>query len=288
MYYTWINSESINTGVYNETAAASNTVQGLNPIEPTMTATTHEQRRVSNRYTAAQLRYIGTRNKQQNRQACSPELAATLKSAGIWGYRWKKGGKRTERRGSTVGSSQIPVVVGNRPATSPSHPDNRQPVLTPVTLTTSNKVISANNSPPPSVPSMYIINPTSLAKPMALQHLETDLASYNSDVVVVCETWFKLHHTNEAVKLRGYNCLYRMDRKGRKGGGVALYLKDELNKNSKSEVLSLEHLQSYSDKFEALWLKLEMFGRLYVICALYHPPSPYITRTAFLPIFLTV
>ena len=44
------------------------------------------------------------------------------------------------------------------------------------------------------LPSLYIINPTSLAKNNAKQLLATDVASCNADIVLVSETWFKTHH----------------------------------------------------------------------------------------------
>ena len=44
------------------------------------------------------------------------------------------------------------------------------------------------------LPSLFIVNPTSLAKNNAKQLLATDVASCNADIVLVSETWFKTHH----------------------------------------------------------------------------------------------
>jgi len=38
---------------------------------------------------------------------------------------------------------------------------------------------------------LYLLNPTSLAKPLAVQQLGTDLIAYDIDIAVVAETWFK-------------------------------------------------------------------------------------------------
>ena len=52
-----------------------------------------------------------------------------------------------------------------------------------------------------SFPTLYVINPTSLAKPHALQKFNTDLSNFDIDVSIVVETWFKAHHSNNFYKL---------------------------------------------------------------------------------------
>ena len=41
-----------------------------------------------------------------------------------------------------------------------------------------------------SLPSFYLINPTSLAKPNAICHLHTDMINFHCDIALVVETWF--------------------------------------------------------------------------------------------------
>ena len=80
---------------------------------------------------------------------------------------------------------------------------------------------SACNQRFQSAPKLYVLNPTSLAKPHALQHLHADLLSYNSEVAIISETWFKKHHADQTVALPGYS-LHRHDRTKLRGGGVAI------------------------------------------------------------------
>src|SRR2546425_7388316 len=70
------------------------------------------------------------------------------------------------------------------------------------------------------VPSIYILNPTSLAKPHAIEHLTADLISYN--IAIIAETWYKVQHLDGAVAIPGYN-IYSKDRQHRRSGGVCIY-----------------------------------------------------------------
>ena len=63
-----------------------------------------------------------------------------------------------------------------------------------------------------NAPALYVINPTSLAKPHALQQLHADLIASSIDVAIVPETWLKAHHSNNLYSLNGYS-LFHHDRK---------------------------------------------------------------------------
>jgi len=64
-----------------------------------------------------------------------------------------------------------------------------------VTLTNISEINNVNNNNVTAeLPSLYIINPTSLVKNNAVQLLSTDTAACNADIILVTETWFKTHH----------------------------------------------------------------------------------------------
>src|SRR5206468_9288283 len=115
-------------------------------------------------------------------------------------------------------------------------------------------------------PSLYLINSTSLAKPHALQHLQADIILYQSQIVIVTETWFKKHHSAEQFNIDGFHS-YRRDRRGRKGGGVAIYITTTV----KSETF---HPSNDNQAFEVLWIKSLLHGYDFYIGGIYHPPSP--------------
>ena len=77
-------------------------------------------------------------------------------------------------------------------------------------------------------PRMYVINAASLAKPHAIEQFTTELTTYSIDISFVCETHFKSKHSCDAFNVDGYTCM-RRDRVGRRGGGVALFIKDGMN-----------------------------------------------------------
>jgi len=79
---------------------------------------------------------------------------------------------------------------------------------------------------------MYVINAVVLSKPHAVEQLATDLASYDTDVAIVTETHFKhlkARHSDNVISVPGISCtrykLYRCDRHCHRRGGVAVYVR---------------------------------------------------------------
>ena len=71
----------------------------------------------------------------------------------------------------------------------------------------------------------------------------------NYDLVAITTTWWDHSHDWSAV-MDGYK-LFRRDREGRKGGGVALYIK---------ECFDVEELGVGNDEVECLWIKIRGKG----------------------------
>ena len=59
-------------------------------------------------------------------------------------------------------------------------------------------------------------------------HPTADLSGYNVDVAVVTETHLKKKHADHHFAVAGYT-LFRRDRVGRRGGGVAVYVSSRLS-----------------------------------------------------------
>ena len=64
----------------------------------------------------------------------------------------------------------------------------------------------------------------------------------------------KVHHNDSSVETPGYT-VFRRDRKKRKGGGVALYVRKGFN----ASLLDLSDI--YSDTIELLWISINVRGR---------------------------
>ena len=77
------------------------------------------------------------------------------------------------------------------------------------------------------------------------EELEVTVQQANYDLVAITETWWDNSHDWSAV-MDGYK-LFRRDRQGRKGGGVALYIKD---------CFDVEELGVGNDKVECLWVRI--------------------------------
>ena len=112
------------------------------------------------------------------------------------------------------------------------------------------------------MPSLYLLNAAGLAKPHAIEQIAAELTSNGTDVAIITETHFKTKHADGVLNIPGYT-LYRRDRVGRRGGGVATYVRSTLQ--------SATWKPGADDKtYELQWTKVgsDLVG------ALYHPPKP--------------
>ena len=121
-----------------------------------------------------------------------------------------------------------------------------------------------------SPPSLYLLNAASLAKPHATELLSADLMSYRCDVAIITESHFKTKHTDGAVSVTDYS-VFRRDRLGRRGGGVAVYV---------HSTLPATEWKPKTDNrlFELLWVRI---GNNF-LGALYHPPRPLYNTHEFI------
>ncbi|KAK4831897.1 hypothetical protein QYF61_020044 [Mycteria americana] len=96
------------------------------------------------------------------------------------------------------------------------------------------------------------------------EELEANVHQENYDMVAITETWWDDSH-NWSVVMDGYN-LFRRDRQGRRGGGVALYVRGCLD--------SLE-LNDGDDRVECLWVRIRGKANKadIVVGVCYRPPS---------------
>ena len=118
---------------------------------------------------------------------------------------------------------------------------------------------------PSPLPSLYVLNAAALSKPYAVQHLAADLSSYSVDVACITETHLKSKHNDNVFAVPGY-VLLRRDRTGRRGGGVALYIRASTSQ-------SVWTFAADDPQFELLWARI---GDTFV-GVLYHPPRPQYT-----------
>ena len=71
--------------------------------------------------------------------------------------------------------------------------------------------------------SVFLLNATSLAKPNAIQLLETELLQMQCDTALITESWFNKYHQDAMLLTQVYS-LYRRDHRFGKGGGVCAYI----------------------------------------------------------------
>ena len=120
----------------------------------------------------------------------------------------------------------------------------------------------------------YLLNPTSLAKPHALQLLSADLTAFNIDVALICESWFNKTHCDTSVHVEGYK-LYRKDRPIRKGGGVCIYIRDNIH----SSLIDFPEIKN--QEVELLWVQFKHKDCEYAVRCGYFPPRPNYNSSLF-------
>ncbi|KAK4811052.1 hypothetical protein QYF61_016338 [Mycteria americana] len=96
------------------------------------------------------------------------------------------------------------------------------------------------------------------------EELEAIVHHENCDMVAITETWWEDSH-NWSATMDGYK-LFRRDRRGRRGGGVALYVRESLD--------SLE-LDDGDDRVECLWVRIRGKANKadIVVGVCYRPPK---------------
>lgn len=122
---------------------------------------------------------------------------------------------------------------------------------------------------------MYVLNAAALSKPGAVHHLGADLQSHGVSVAVITETHLKQKHTDSIVGIDGFT-VYRRDRMGRRGGGVAVHVTPALQSKRWARAAAADVANS---ALEIDWVRV---GDRAFIAALNHPPRPtYRTETLF-------
>jgi len=128
---------------------------------------------------------------------------------GLLRYRGSRGGRATRTRrvisklGQTVSIVEIPgaipTMIGHRPVTTARPPPLSKCVARSATIKVCrssasvcpNKTASLNNH---RLPSLYVFNAASLAKPHAIENLSVELEYCNTDIAIISETHFKEKH----------------------------------------------------------------------------------------------
>ncbi|KAK4829639.1 hypothetical protein QYF61_005850 [Mycteria americana] len=96
------------------------------------------------------------------------------------------------------------------------------------------------------------------------EELEAIVHQENYDIIAITETWWDDSH-NWSATMDGYE-IFRRDRQGRRGGGVALYVRECLD--------SLE-LNDGDDRVECLWVRIRGKAKKadIVVGICYRPPN---------------
>jgi len=220
------------------------------------------------------------------RRTASPPTCAfihKIADCGVLHYRGTRGGRLTRayqprwlKAGLKTLSYDVTTTTTAATASRPSSTTRAAIVPNlgnPVTAVSAVPRPTDRVSRPPTLtpPTLYVFNARSIAKPGAKEQLVGELLGYDVDVAVISESHLKKKHADSSVAIDGY-ALFRCDRGGRRGGGLAIYARQSLN-------ATVWPLPGLDENFELLWLKVvRNTDDVTFICGLYHPPSPlYIT-----------
>ena len=189
-----------------------------------------------------------------------------------------KANRRPERsrdNSTVVRPSSAPDTQHRRPTRSQATENRSTTVRCRVLVDV--KAQCATTTPHPIIykpPTLYVFNVATITKAHAIEHLAVDLLGYNVDIAVIVETHLKKKHTDHSFSIDGYS-FFRRDRAGRKGGGVAVYVRSHLS----AEVWTCT---GDTSTFELLWVRVQIDGHEVFVGALYHPPKPIYHPAALL------
>ena len=186
------------------------------------------------------------------RQPLNKECVPVLRSLNLLRMRGRRGGKSVRSRfarvsmlrcnmlraytsnsvynselhtGNNTCSCNIQTVIGHRPIRYIECSRQDRNNLIEIPCRNESCSYRGNENKIMDLPTFYVFNSRSLAKPHALEQLEAELLGYSIDAAIISETHFKNKHTDDIIKISGYHSI-RRDRRKRKAGGVAIFLRD--------------------------------------------------------------
>jgi hypothetical protein len=163
------------------------------------------------------------------------------------------------------------IPLARRPVKTKSKHLSRTRQLHNILLSDQKLILPCNSTKTGTVdgtfhPTILLLNPTSIAKPNALEHLKADVLAFNPDIVVLVESWLKPYHPDTSFNIPGF-IMFRRDRIGRKGGGIAIYCRPTF------KPAIFIPATPYETNFELLWITVSIGIQCYFIGGLYHPQS---------------
>lgn len=218
--------------------------------------------------------YMYTRERLYNYRRASyvkpsRDVLDSLKQNGILRYRGCRSGSHKQHRISTIYSNRSTYRSAHLHHLNTNPPRERCVTNVP----TSNTNLQQQNGKQAEFPVVYVINAASLAKPHALDLLAADIRSLSVDIAIITETHYKKHHAINSFSIDGFNCV-RRDRVGRRGGGVAFYIKNDIT-------FSIVSPSGDQSDFETLWLNVSWNNHSLTCVAVYHPPRPIYNTDMF-------
>lgn len=96
-----------------------------------------------------------------------------------------------------------------------------------------------------------------------MEELRSLLSNKSVDVLGISETWAKSHVTNKSISIEDYS-VYRNDRPVRRGGGVCLYIRKQIN---------VRVLLRSNGEIEYLFVRIKYNGIVILLGIIYRPPS---------------
>ena len=91
------------------------------------------------------------------------------------------------------------------------------------------------------------------------------MSSLKPSIIIVSETWFHDEITDDEIALNNYAVPYRKDRRGRRGGGICVYLSSDF---CVSRLVCPNNVVSV---YESLWIQIPELNIL--LFAAYIPPG---------------
>ena len=95
-----------------------------------------------------------------------------------------------------------------------------------------------------------------------------DSLNRNLDIIGLTETWLNKNDCEQCYKLKGYDYV-GLNRTNKKGGGVCIYIKEQLNHKNREDLTT-----NIEDIFESVFIEIcTPIGKNIIIGVIYRPPN---------------
>lgn len=101
-----------------------------------------------------------------------------------------------------------------------------------------------------------------------LDEWKISIKKHNPSVILITESWLNNGINDNIINIDGYS-LFRLDREGQKGGGICIFIKNEIDGNIIMATLANKY--ATTEPVQSIWLNVKIYNTKILIACIYRP-----------------